>query len=284
MRSLITSLLLACTAVACSAPPTADSADEAELGSVASPLATECSMTRAQILASASSGRREAVERGFAWLDDDVPYSQSASHDGYRTDCSGFVSMCWDMGRSSNTASLYAGDGNTRLGSYDDLVVADALVKQGHVVLFLGWNDDAHEGACVLEQASTASDMQFRVRTTASLKAGGYKAIRSDTLTDTAPAADDETTAPATSKSVVTTQSDMAGDPGDPDEDANPSSASTGSSDDDSTSSRKRRSISESDPGGCSTTPRPSSSTASPLLVVLGIAAARRRRRRTTMR
>jgi hypothetical protein len=48
--------------------------------------------------------------------------------------------------------------------------------------MFLGWNDRAHSGACVLEQASTASDMQFRVRTTASLRNGGYKAIRADKL------------------------------------------------------------------------------------------------------
>jgi hypothetical protein len=46
--------------------------------------------------------------------------------------------------------------------------------------LFLGWNDAAHTAACVLEEASTASDMQFRTRTVSSLKASSFKPIRAD--------------------------------------------------------------------------------------------------------
>jgi len=52
------------------------------------------------------------------------------------------------------------------------------------MVLFLGWDDAAHKGACVLEQASTASDMQFRVRTAASLKSGGFKPLRPTSFGD----------------------------------------------------------------------------------------------------
>ena len=276
MRLLLPSLLVACAAVACSA--TAEEPMEpVELGSIASPLSAGCAITRDQILASASADRRQAVERGFGWLDEKVPYSQAASHDGYRTDCSGFVSMCWDLGHSSNTSSLYSGDGNTRLDSYDDLVVADALVKQGHVVLFLAWNDDAHEGACVLEQASTASDMQFRVRTTASLRSAGYKAIRADSLTSTEPAGDEtqKETVPAPGNSAVTTQSGMAGDPGDPDEDT-----SAVSDEDDAKPSRKRRATSDLDAGGCAATPHHANSAAwaFPLLVVVGAVLRRRRR------
>ena len=168
---VILSALIGVLAVACSAE---QEDDPAEPKSEVTSQLTGCSLTRANILASATPGRRTAVQRGFAWLDDDVPYSQSASHEGYRTDCSGFVSMCWTLGRSSNTSAFYSGDANRRLGSYDELLVADALVKQGHIVLFLGWNDASRAGACVLEQASTASDMQFRVRTRASLTAEGY--------------------------------------------------------------------------------------------------------------
>lgn len=188
MRSIgrvILPALLSLVTVACSAGQE-DVSPEPE-SEATSPL-TGCSLSRDKIMAAASAGRKKAVQRGFAWLDDDVPYSQSASHEGYRTDCSGFVSMCWSLGRSSNTSAFYSGDANKRLGSYDDLVVADALVKQGHVVLFLGWNDAAKTGACVLEQASTASDMQFRVRTRSSLVSDGYKAIRANSLAgETAP-------------------------------------------------------------------------------------------------
>ncbi len=39
--------------------------------------------------------RSTIVARGQDWVDKHVPYNQGGSHDGYRTDCSGFVSMCW---------------------------------------------------------------------------------------------------------------------------------------------------------------------------------------------
>ncbi len=177
---------------------------------------TSCSVSRAEILASTSAMRQEAIARGFAWLDDDVPYSQSASHEGYRTDCSGFVSMCWDLGKSSNTSALVAGDSNTKLGSYEELAPAAARLKSGHVVLFLAWNDDAHTGACVLEQSSTKNDMQFRVRTVASLKKEGYKAVRatkmlSDTgepeLTKGAPANEPPLDLPVDDPTVCTSRS-----------------------------------------------------------------------------
>jgi len=40
-------------------------------------------------------GRSTIVARGQDWVDKHVPYNQGATHDGYRTDCSGFVSMAW---------------------------------------------------------------------------------------------------------------------------------------------------------------------------------------------
>ena len=85
------------------------------------------------------------------------------------------------------TADFSTGGGQSGpIGSYSKLLPGDALVHRsngsGHIVLFLGWNDAAHSAACVLEQASTASDMQFRARSASSLTAGGYKAIRADKL------------------------------------------------------------------------------------------------------
>src|SRR5262249_2030916 len=137
---------------------------------------------RDQLLANASPARQHAMQRGFKWLDDNVPYSQAASHEGYRTDCSGFVSMCWDLGKSSNTSALFGGDSNENLKSWDELLPADAGVKRGHVMLFLGFDSDAKSGICVLEQSSTKNDMQFRMHTVSSLKSEGYKPIRADKL------------------------------------------------------------------------------------------------------
>lgn len=160
--------------------------DVGEVGETAEALTSSCKLSRAQILGATSGERREAIERGFDWFDDHVPYSQSRTHEGYRTDCSGFVSMCWKTGTSYTTASFIGGAASSSLGSYNALEPADALVyrsgSHGHIVLFLGWNDAAHREACVLEQASTATDMQFRTRSTGSLKASGFKAIRADTF------------------------------------------------------------------------------------------------------
>ena len=148
-----------------------------------SELKTACNLSRDTILNSVSGGRRTAIERGFGWLDANVPYSQSQSYSGYRTDCSGFVSMCWELGTSYTTANFIQDTGEwSSLGSFGELSPADAMVyrrgSSGHIMMFVGWNDAAQTEACVLEQASTAEDMQFRARTVSSLQASGYHAIR----------------------------------------------------------------------------------------------------------
>ena len=96
-------------AAACSTP----AAPEAIGGKTSKVTGGSCSASRDDILASTSAARQAAIQRGFAWLDAQVPYSQSKYYGGYRTDCSGFVSMCWDLGTSTDTAELYAA------GTYD---------------------------------------------------------------------------------------------------------------------------------------------------------------------
>jgi hypothetical protein len=182
---LVPFLVLPTAACAIEASDDGDVGDE-ELAHTSDAI-TGAACSRTKILASTSAARKKAIERGFTWFDAKVPYSQSKSYKGYRTDCSGFVSMAWELGTSYTTASFSSGGGESApLSSYDKLIPGDAIVRRsggsGHIVLFLGWSDASKSGACVLEQASTASDMQFRVRTTASLKSGGYKAIRADKL------------------------------------------------------------------------------------------------------
>ncbi len=158
-------------------------------GELRADLSASCSASREDILASTSAARGDAITRGFSWLDANVPYSQSKYYGGYRTDCSGFVSMCWDLGTSTNTATLFAtGSYDSDLASWDDLLPADAIVRQGHVVMFLAWEPDK-TGVCVLEQASTASDMQFRVHSLSSLQSQGFKPIRASKLADDTGAA-----------------------------------------------------------------------------------------------
>ena len=157
-----------------------DSGDE-PVSSVSDALSASCQLSRAKILSSVSGARRTAIQRGFTWYDKNVSYSQSRYFEGYRTDCSGFISMCWQLGTSYTTAS-FINEGSTwdKLSSYSQLEPGDALVRRsngkGHIVLFLGWNPGG-DSAGVLEQASTAEDMEFRGRTRSSLTGSGYRPI-----------------------------------------------------------------------------------------------------------
>ena len=191
--ALLSFVLLGASACSAAADEDADVGDTSES---AEALTSGCATTRAKILASASGKRLTAIQRGFTWLDARVPYSQSAYHGGYRTDCSGFVSMSWQLGTSYTTVNFNDGSAGVRNVAYNDLVPADALVRRsggaGHIVMFLAWDDAAKTKACVIEQASTASDMQFRMRTVASLKQSGFKAIRSNKLAANGLAAEEE--------------------------------------------------------------------------------------------
>ena len=44
--------------------------------------------------------RNTIMSRAQVWVDEAVPYSQTDYHDGYRQDCSGYVSYCWETGVS----------------------------------------------------------------------------------------------------------------------------------------------------------------------------------------
>ncbi len=116
--------------------------------------------------------RGEVVARGFYWFFQNVPYSQAAyypdpddtgpSNGGYRTDCSGFVSMAWHLGTSRTTATL---DDVSHVISRDSLKPGDILLRRDssvqHVVLFVSWTDSSHTHANILSEASTADDMNY---------------------------------------------------------------------------------------------------------------------------
>ncbi|MET9383402.1 peptidoglycan-binding protein [Streptomyces sp. NPDC002928] len=94
--------------------------------------------------------RAEIINRARKWIDADVPYSMDAYwSDGYRQDCSGFVSMAWNLPGNESTGSL------ERYGERipkAELQPGDILLfhnpadpeKGSHVVLFGGWTDYTH--------------------------------------------------------------------------------------------------------------------------------------------
>lgn len=102
--------------------------------------------------------RADIIARARTWVTAQVPYSTTAYwSDGYRQDCSGFVSMAWNLGTNEWTGSLASfGVRVTK----DQLRPGDILLRHNsadpaggsHVVLFGGWTDPAHTHYTAYEQ------------------------------------------------------------------------------------------------------------------------------------
>lgn len=143
-----------------------------------------CTALLAPVSASAIT-RQEVMKRANVWVKANVPYSQtkyatvegsvlattSPSTKGYRTDCSGFVSMAFALKTSKglplslDTSSLplrvvpitksqlLPGDVILRP---KNLRIDGKLVPSGHVVIFGGWTDSTKKTYWGLHEANTA--------------------------------------------------------------------------------------------------------------------------------
>lgn len=138
--------------------------------------------------------RDQSIARGRIWLNyarsvdpstgvvlaTGVPYSQTrfafesgapgaTSKTGYRTDCSGFVSMCWDLEDAYGRPMSYSTYGFATATSKfvriskNQLMPGDLMLKstvwgaaQGdaHAILFTGWTDSTKTSYWALEQTS----------------------------------------------------------------------------------------------------------------------------------
>jgi hypothetical protein len=96
-------------------------------------------------VATLSQARRDILARAERWVTERVPYDQGVWHEGYRTDCSGYVSMCWGLGSSLVTSTMPQ---VAHPVAKQDLRPGDVLlntdVATGHVILFDRWADYAH--------------------------------------------------------------------------------------------------------------------------------------------
>jgi hypothetical protein len=96
--------------------------------------------------------RNTVLARAQSWVDSPVRYSQRKRHLGYRTDCSGYVSMCWKTKTSWSTRSFKS---VTRRIAVSQLKPGDAMLKKGyHIRLFYGWVDEAHTQYAAYEAGS----------------------------------------------------------------------------------------------------------------------------------
>lgn len=146
--------------------------------------------------------RSEVLRRAGLWPLGSVPYSQSTLRgDGYRQDCSGFVSMagnvppngpgCWG---GFNTVTAVS-EGYIHEIDPNDLRPADLIGKcgpgtagdDGHIQIFVGWdnNVDSDNGHTVLEQTGGSAGPHRRHYATWT---DGYKAYRFRDIIEDAPA------------------------------------------------------------------------------------------------
>ncbi|WP_406014784.1 peptidoglycan-binding protein [Streptomyces sp. NBC_00984] len=104
------------------------------------------------------SSRADIINRAKKWVSAEVPYSMLKYwNDGYRQDCSGFVSMAWDLPGNEWTGSLAAF--GTRIAR-EELQPGDILLfhnpanpsKGSHVTIFGGWTDYTHTHYTAYEQ------------------------------------------------------------------------------------------------------------------------------------
>ncbi|MFI7414542.1 peptidoglycan-binding protein [Streptomyces sp. NPDC049627] len=106
--------------------------------------------TASGTLKTPTTTRAEIIGRARKWVAEKVPYSMSRYRsDGYRQDCSGFVSMAWSLPGNEWTGSL--DQYGVRIAK-EDLQPGDILLfhnpadpqNGSHVVIFGGWTDHTH--------------------------------------------------------------------------------------------------------------------------------------------
>ncbi len=87
--------------------------------------------------------RDDVINRAQDWVNRRIPYSQSAYTDGYRQDCSGYVSMAWASSTAGGGHSTYNMQEICYRISREELRAGDAILHPNqHVLLFHYWVDN----------------------------------------------------------------------------------------------------------------------------------------------
>ncbi|MFD0368730.1 peptidoglycan-binding protein [Streptomyces sp. NPDC059071] len=134
-------------------------------GSAPSPDATP---TTSQISVESlrKSTRAEIINRAKTWVTAGVPYSMERYWgDGYRQDCSGYISMAWNLRSNEWTGSLdrFADRiDRTELQPGDILLFHNPAnpTRGSHVTIFGGWTDYTHTSYIAYEQTKPRTRKQ----------------------------------------------------------------------------------------------------------------------------
>ncbi|MEU9419619.1 hypothetical protein [Streptomyces sp. NPDC048272] len=146
--------------------------------------------------------RSQSISRAQVWVDQHVPYSangltnpyswwaDSRTGGRYRQDCSGFVSMAWQLNSSRTTWTLP--EVSTQINKWD-LQPGDALNSNDHVILFAGWRDKTAGTFNYYQESSRSrptnynTDGNLYASSLASHPTSSYSALRYKNITEDAP-------------------------------------------------------------------------------------------------
>ncbi|WP_189644191.1 peptidoglycan-binding domain-containing protein, partial [Deinococcus piscis] len=114
-----------------------------------------------------SDARNVMVSRAKRWYDLNIAYNQQGWFEGWRTDCSGLVSMAWNLRDAKGnkiSAVTWTLDNYSTPIHPRDLKPGDAVnAAAGHVVLFEKWIDKSQWKFQSYEQANPTADMEHRI-------------------------------------------------------------------------------------------------------------------------
>eukprot|EP01113_Clastostelium_recurvatum_P028433 TRINITY_DN343_c0_g1_i1.p1 TRINITY_DN343_c0_g1~~TRINITY_DN343_c0_g1_i1.p1 ORF type:complete len:154 (-),score=31.72 TRINITY_DN343_c0_g1_i1:53-514(-) len=110
------------------------------------------------LIGSAQAICRSAIlPRAKVWIANHVPYSQTGSYQGYRTDCSGYVSMSWECPQPGYDTLEFQSLGIAHQITKDQLLPGDVMLAPGHhICLFAGWTDASKTQYTAYEEYDTA--------------------------------------------------------------------------------------------------------------------------------
>ena len=117
---------------------------------------------RTEVVKPAAYSPATTIARAKTWLTaidgHQVPYSQSTTYGGYRTDCSGYVAMALELAKpGTNTVGLATSTYTKKITmaglKQGDLVIdSTGTSTTRHVVIFDKWTSAAHASYWVYEQ------------------------------------------------------------------------------------------------------------------------------------
>jgi hypothetical protein len=157
MSTLVVIGMLLAVAPASAAGPARDGSRPQGVDASGAPLQPNGFAAAAALSAGPPITRSEIIQRAETWLHPPVPYSMNAYKDGYRTDCSGYVSMAWKTNGNYWTGNL--NEVGVSIG-YPDLRPGDMLlyhnpanpVNGSHVVIFDHWVGAVNGDFIIYEQ------------------------------------------------------------------------------------------------------------------------------------